>query len=310
VVVDVQNGMPFWAPLFSRATVVNVTHHVHREQWRVIFGPVLGRVGWWLESRVAPRVYRRCRYLTVSTATREDLIGLGVDPRRITVIYSGVDPPSLPSGSGAWARSARPSLVVLGRLVPHKRVDLALAALAALRGQWPDLALTVIGHGYWEPALRDLAAELGVSDAVRFTGFVDEAAKHRLLAEAWVHLMPSVKEGWGLAVIESGAHATPTVAFATAGGTVESVRHRETGLLVDSDDAFVGAVRVLLADEELRARLGRGARAHASRFSWEATADDVEAELRAIAGLGPRPAPASLPVVPAPRRPDEVLPAG
>jgi hypothetical protein len=61
VVLDVQNGMPFWAPLFTRALVVNVTHHLHREQWTAVFGPTLGRVGWWLESRLAPRVYRRCR---------------------------------------------------------------------------------------------------------------------------------------------------------------------------------------------------------------------------------------------------------
>src|SRR3954462_10591174 len=51
VVIDVQNGMPFWAPLFTRALVVNVTHHLHREQWTAVFGPTLGRVGWWLESR-------------------------------------------------------------------------------------------------------------------------------------------------------------------------------------------------------------------------------------------------------------------
>lgn len=280
LVVDAQNGLPFFAPLFTRSTVVNVNRFVHQELWRVIFGPVLGRLGWWLESRIAPWVYRRCRYLTVSDATRDDLVRLGVDRDRISVIYSGVDPPAIPVEPKSCGRSLQPSLVVLGRLVPHKRIELALVALAELRLQWPDLTLTVIGRGYWEPALRELAERLGLSDAVRYTGYVDEVTKHRLLAKAWVHLMPSVREGWGQSAIESGMHSTPTVAFATAGGTRESVLNDKTGLLVDSKNAFIDAIHSLLRDERLRTQLGRAARAHARRFSWETATADVEADLR------------------------------
>jgi glycosyltransferase involved in cell wall biosynthesis len=288
VVVDVQNGMPFWSPLFTGAPVLNLTHHLHREQWRVIFGPALGRVGWWLESRVAPRVYRRCRYVTVSQATRTDLARLGVGPARVSVVYSGLDAPVLPLDADAWPRSATPSLVVLGRLVPHKRVEVALRTLAELRAHWPALRLTVAGQGYWEDELRAEAERLGVADAVHFTGHVDDVTKHRLLAEAWLHLMPSVKEGWGLVVVEAAAHGTPTVAFRSAGGPRESVRHRETGLLVEDEAGFVEAVRRLLADDGLRAGMGQAARAHAASFSWAAAARAFEAEIRAAVGLPPR----------------------
>jgi glycosyltransferase involved in cell wall biosynthesis len=102
----------------------------------------------------------------------------------------------LPVDAAAWPRSPRPSVVVLGRLVPHKRVELAIDAIAAL----PGATLTVVGHGYWEPQLRTYAERLGVGDAVTFTGYVDDVTKHRLLAAAWVHALPSVKEGWSLAV--------------------------------------------------------------------------------------------------------------
>jgi glycosyltransferase involved in cell wall biosynthesis len=298
VVVDVQNGLPFWTPLFTRARVVNVTHHLHREQWRVIFGPVVGRVGWWLESRVAPRVYRRCRYLTVSGATRDDLVRLGIPAERVGVVYSGVDAPVLPVDADAWPRSPAPSLVVLGRLVPHKRVELALSVLADLHRERPDATLTVIGQGYWEAELRALAGRLGVADRVEFAGFVDDATKHRLLARAWVHVMPSVKEGWGLAVIESAAHGTPTIAFRSAGGTQESVLDGETGLLVDDEAGFRAATRRLLTDADLRGRLGHAARMHAAKYSWAAAVEVLEDELRAVAGLPPRPAAV---VPPAPR---------
>ena len=140
----------------------------------------------------------------------------------------------LPVDAAAWPRSPQPSVVVLGRLVPHKRVELAIDAIAAL----PGATLTVVGHGYWEPQLRAYAQRLGVAGAVTFTGFVDDVTKHRLLAAAWVHALPSVKEGWSLAVVESAAHGTPTVAFRSAGGPTESVLDGETGLLVDDLTGF------------------------------------------------------------------------
>jgi glycosyltransferase involved in cell wall biosynthesis len=294
VVLDVQNGMPFWSPLFTRARVVNVTHHLHREQWSAVFGPRLGRVGWWLESRVAPRVYRRCRYLTVSEATRADLLSVGVGGERVGVVYSGLDAPVLPVDSATWPRSPQPSVVVLGRLVPHKRVELAMDAIAAI----PGATLTVVGHGYWEPQLRAYAERIGVTDAVTFAGFVDDVTKHRLLASAWAHALPSVKEGWSLAVVESAAHGTPTVAFRSAGGPTESVRDWETGLLVDDAAEFGQALRRLLTDAALRDRMARAARMHAARFSWPATAAVVEAELRALTGLPPRVGAEPLPLDP------------
>jgi glycosyltransferase involved in cell wall biosynthesis len=299
VVLDVQNGMPFWSPLFTRARVVNVTHHLHREQWSAVFGPHLGRVGWWLESRVAPRVYQRCRYLTVSEATRADLLSVGVAGERVGVVYSGLDAPVLPVDSAAWPRSPQPSVVVLGRLVPHKRVELAMDAVAAI----PGATLTVVGHGYWEPQLRSYAERIGVRDSVTFAGFVDDVTKHRLLASAWVHALPSVKEGWSLAVVESAAHGTPTVAFRSAGGPTESVRDGETGLLVDDTAEFGQALHRLLTDAPLRDGMARAARTHAARFSWPATAAVVEAELRALTGLPPRSIAQPEPAAPAPLDP-------
>jgi glycosyltransferase involved in cell wall biosynthesis len=289
VVLDVQNGVPFWTPLWTRTPVVNVVHHVHREQWPEVFGPLRARFGWWLESRAAPRVYAGSAYLTVSDATRTELGSLGIDEDRISVVYSGND---LPTGLPVAAeRTSYPSLVVLGRLVPHKRVELALEAVARYRSTYPDLRLSVVGHGYWEADLRARAAELGISEQVDFAGFVDDDTKQELLASSWLQLLPSVKEGWGLVVLEAGFHRTPTVAFRAAGGTTESIVDHSTGLLCDDDEDFLTQVGLLLADGPLREELGRAARDHAQKFSWEGTAAGVEAVLlRAVAaGAGVSP---------------------
>jgi glycosyltransferase involved in cell wall biosynthesis len=266
LVVDVCNGVPFFAPLYAGRPVLALVHHVHREQWPVVFGPRAAGIGWWIESTLAVRLYRRCRYVTVSQSTKSELSGLGVAADRIDVVPNGtpdvVGPPA--------PRTTHPSLVVLGRLVPHKRVEIALRTVAALAPELPDVELVVAGQGWWEEKLRDLAMELGVQHRVRFTGFITEEEKHAALSSAWLALTPSIKEGWGLTIVEAGALRTPTVAFRHAGGVAEAVVHGETGVLVADEEEFVAQVRDLLADDVRRKAMGEAAYAHASRFTWEA----------------------------------------
>ncbi|HYY10078.1 MAG TPA: glycosyltransferase family 4 protein [Kineosporiaceae bacterium] len=281
VVVDVQNGMPFCSPLVTRVPVVNLVHHVHREVWPIVLPPRAAALGWLAESRLAPRVYRRHPYVAVSAATRDELVGLGVDGSRITVVHNGTDVRPQPG----VRRAARPTVLAVTRLVPHKQLDVALRAIAALRADLPDVRLVVAGTGYAESELRALVADLGLEDHVELLGWVDEDTKHRLMAQAWVMAMPSLKEGWGLAVIEAAAHGTPSVAFRNAGGLAESIVDGETGLLVDGgEDAFTAALRVLLTGADLRERMRGAARSHATGFTWEATAKALHGVLEDAGG--------------------------
>lgn len=279
VVIDVHNGVPFWSPVVSSAPVVSLVHHVHRDQWPIIFGPVLGRVGWLVESRLAPIVYRRCQYVTVSKATQADLAALGVDVDRIAITYSGNDIPTDLTSYADLERSDHPSLMVLGRLVPHKHFETAIDIVADLAPSFPDLTLDVVGGGYWDDELREHASRREVSDRVRFHGFVDEHVKRTLLSRAWVVLMPSHKEGWGLTIVEAGLHGTPAVAFSFAGGVTESIIDDETGMLADDVAQMTTQVEQLLTDAPLRQKYGDNARRHAQSFSWENTTLQLEAAL-------------------------------
>jgi glycosyltransferase involved in cell wall biosynthesis len=281
VVIDVHNGVPFLSTLVSRKPVVALVHHVHREQWSMVFGPRAARVGWWVESRLGPLLYRRSRYVVVSDATRDELAGLGVDPARISVVHNGTPVLAAPRVS----RAATPRVVVLGRLVPHKQVDVVLEAAAALRDQHPDLVVDIAGQGYHDADLRTKADELGVADAVVFHGWVDEQTKSDLLAQAWVNAVPSVKEGWALSVVEAATHATPSIAFAGAGGLGESIVGNYTGVLVDGDRSlFAKELGVLLEDGERREELGAAARRRAAMFTWDAAADELAGVLDAAMG--------------------------
>lgn len=268
VVVDTHNGIPFFARLATRAPVVVLTHHCHKEQWPVA-GPLLGRVGWFLESQVVPRVYRRARWVTVSQASRAELPAV----RDVTVIGNGVDPlpnfPRLPS-------DGRRHLVTLSRLVPHKQIEHAIDVLAHLPD---DVVLDVIGSGWWADDLREYAAPLG--DRVVFHGHVSESFKHALLDRAELHLMPSRKEGWGLAVTEAAQHGVPTVGYRSSGGLQDSIDDGITGVLVDVG-SLTDAVVKLLDDPTRRKRLGAAAKQKAAGMSWEETGRAWEELLRDV----------------------------
>jgi len=264
LVVDVQNGLPFFSRLVTRRPVVVLVHHVHREQWPVVYPGLSGRVGWWIERRLAPLLYRRSQYVTVSRATRSELGALGISKRRVAVVHNGTDP-IIPVAAG---KAAAPTLAVVGRLVPHKQVEHAIDTAIELRDAFPGLRLEVVGSGWWEANLHEYAAARGAGDTVVFRGHVSEEAKHEVYERAWVLVLPSLKEGWGLVVGEAGMHATPTVAYSSAGGTLESVAAGMSGLLVDSPAELTGAVRDLLTETDLRARLGDGARAMSHAYTW------------------------------------------
>lgn len=276
LVIDVHNGIPFASPLVRRRGIHVLVHHVHREQWHIIYPGLRGRIGWWIESRLAPWLYRKHLYITVSESTKHDLGLLGVSPNRISVICNGID---VPHPSLLVPRSATPRLCVLGRVVPHKQFEHALRVVAALRGQMPELQLDVIGDGWWIEELRRAAEDLQVLSQVSFHGHVSDAERDRLLGASWLMLAPSVKEGWGIAIMEAAAHAVPTLAYASAGGVTESIVPGETGVLVDDLDELIEQTRRLLLDSETRLTMGKAARARAEYFDWSSSAAAFEQHL-------------------------------
>jgi glycosyltransferase involved in cell wall biosynthesis len=265
LVVDVQNGLPFFSRLGTKAPVVVLVHHVHREQWPVVYPGLVGKVGWWIERRLAPWFYRHNSYVAVSAATRSELGRHGVDAHRVAVVHNGTDP-VVPLAPG---KSTTPVLATVGRLVPHKQVEHAIDVAVALREEHPDLRLHVVGGGWWDDELRAHAERVGAGDTVVFEGHVDEARKHEVYEQAWLHLMPSLKEGWGLVIGEAGMHGTPTVAYASAGGVCESIDDGRSGLLVDDERGLLEAARGLLADRAELDRLADGARAMSHTYSWD-----------------------------------------
>jgi glycosyltransferase involved in cell wall biosynthesis len=277
LVIDVENGVPFFSPLVHRR-VIRLVHHVSREVWLVSYGSLLGRLGWWIESRLVPRIYRRVACMAVSEPTRDDVVALGVPAERVVVVHNATE---AAERAGDVSLTPTPTLCVVARLVAHKRVEHAIEVLARLADDRPDLRLRVIGDGPARNRLAGYARRRGVLDRVDLLGWLDERDKQRVLASSWVLLCPSIKEGWARVVMEAGLQHVPTVAYHSGGGVSESIRPGETGLLADDLDDLVKHTRWLLDHPEQREAMGRAAADHAAGY----TAERTRAEFRHAVAL-------------------------
>lgn len=277
LVVDVANGVPFLVPWWRRGPALCLVNHVHTEQWAQWFPRPVAALGRVLERRVLPLAYRHRLVVAVSDSTAAALESLGVAPERIRIVHNGTDlPPSVE------AKSPEPLFLTLGRLVPHKRIPLALRAWERVR---PVVGgrLVVAGAG---PEADRLAAMAG--PGVELVGQVTEDEKRRLLARAWLLLHPAMVEGWGLVVLEAAASGTPTVGL-DAPGLRDSVSHGVTGMLGADLDGFTRHWLALALDAAARAEMGQRARRRAEQFTWEATAErfaGVAEEARVLHGSG------------------------
>jgi len=266
--VEIWNGMPFFSPLWARGPRIAFLHHVHAEMWDMTLPPRLARLGRMLESRIAPPIYRQTPIVTLSESSKRELVDeLHFRREKITVVPPGIDPRFSPDGE----RSPTPLVVAVGRLVPVKRFDLLVEALVALKPDHPDLEAVIVGEGYRREELESQIHQGSAERWIRLPGHVDDAELVDLYRRAWVLASASAREGWGMTVTEAGACATPAVATRIA-GHLDAVVHEHSGLLVDGRDELAGALDRVLRDDALRARLATGAREHAARFTWAATA--------------------------------------
>jgi glycosyltransferase involved in cell wall biosynthesis len=270
-VVEIWNGVPFFSPLWTRGRPsVVFLHHVHAEMWRMVMpeNERLARAGELLESRIAPPFYRRAQVVTLSQSSKHELVhDLHFRDDHVTVVEPGVDPRFSPGGE----RAGHPLVVAVGRLVPVKRYDVLIRALARLRERHPSLEAVIVGEGYERPALEALRAELGAESWLRLPGRISDDEVVALYRRAWVLTSASAREGWGMTITEAAACGTPAVVTRIA-GHADAVVDGESGLLAAGPDELERRLDDMLGDDILRKQLSEGALARGASLTWDATA--------------------------------------
>jgi O-antigen biosynthesis alpha-1,3-rhamnosyltransferase len=266
-VLTVQDVIPLVYPeLFTRVSVV---------QHRLV---------------LARRARRAARVLTTTEQTRREIADLlGVADARIRVVPLAVDPHFRPTErDAAWLRErfgiTQRYVLCVGTLEPRKNLAGALRGMEQAR-LGDEVALVVAGGRGWKnEAFERMRPSAAVP--VILTGPVDDAELVRLYGGAACLLYPSLYEGFGLPPLEAMACGCPAV-VSDRSGLPERVGGG--GLTVDPDDpaSIAGAIRTIVGDEDLRARLSRRALETARRFTWERTAAGTAEVYREAAADGP-----------------------
>jgi glycosyltransferase involved in cell wall biosynthesis len=259
-----------------------VIHTYHGHVLRGYFGPLKTALFRSIERGLA-RISDRL--IGVSAATVDELVELKVAPReKFAVVPLGLELDSFlalspqPGGSFREEIGAGPDEVLFtytGRLVPIKRPELMLRALARAREGGAAARVAVVGDGVPRPRLESLAHSLGCAGAVDFLGYRRDLA--RIAAGSDAALLTSDNEGTPVALIEAAAAARPAVA--TAVGGVPDIVVEGTGLLAPANDETAIAARIarIAADPELRRSMGSRAREHvAEKFTVSRLLDDVD----------------------------------
>jgi len=264
-VVEIWNGVPWFSPVWCRRPSITFLHHIHGPMWDQIMPPPLAGAGRFLEARLAPPFYRRSEIVTPSEATRQELLGLGLRPDRVTAVDNGVDEFFAPGGE----RSRTPLVVAAGRLAPVKRFHLLVEAATEARRQVPDLRLRIIGEG---PLRAELQAWARAHDAswLELPGHVSRIELRDEYRRAWVVASASLAEGWGLTLTEAAACGAPAVATDIPGHRC-SVVDGVTGVLVAPEGLGAALVDVL-TDPQRRSWLAAAAQARAATLTWDASA--------------------------------------
>jgi len=228
------------------------------------------------------------RLVAASVAERAYLVRhTDVDPARVAVVPCGVDTELFTPGAADAARAALglaegPLVLYVGRLAPIKGLETLLDAVALLERRGRRLRLSIVGGESDEPSdgheaeLRRRIETLGIGDLVGFVGAQRQEALRTHYVAADVTVLPSHYESFGMVALEAMACGSPVVA-SRVGGLTTTVRDGVTGFLVPEGDvtALAGRLEALLADADLRWRLGREGVRWAAQHRWPCVAEAI-----------------------------------
>jgi glycosyltransferase involved in cell wall biosynthesis len=276
-VVDEINTRPFLTPKFvnNGEKIVALIHQLAREYWFYETPFPLSYIGYhFLEKRWLNN-YVDIPTVTVSESTRQDLLDLGFE--EVFVVPEGLNFKPLDE---VPEKEGYPVVAYVGRLKRAKRPDHAVKAFRIVKEKIPEAGLWIIGDGYFRKDLKKIA-----TDGVKFFGGLSDGERRDLVKRAWILVNPSVREGFGLNVVETNALGTPCIAYDVA-GLRDSIRDGKTGLLAGggSVEDLADKMVMVLEDDTLRERLSKNALEYSRKFDWGMSAREFEEVVKVLCG--------------------------
>jgi len=269
-IVDEFHFIPFFTILYARIKKMVFIHETAGEVWFKNQGFPINILGFILEPLFI-KLYRNICFMTVSRSTKKDLMNFGIPGHKIYVIYNGIK-----AINSQANKEECPTLICLGRLAKDKGTEDAISAFYQVQEVQKKARLWIVGReesvGYLNK-LKDKALSLNISRKVIFYNYVSENRKFDLLKKAWIFIHPSVKEGWGLTIMEAASQGTPAVAYNTS-GLRDSILNGKTGLLASSKtpEELAKKITILLTNRLLYNTLSKNAVEWSRKFDWDDSA--------------------------------------
>jgi glycosyltransferase involved in cell wall biosynthesis len=268
VIIDEINTLPFFTPRFVNKgeKIVALIHQLAREYWFYETPFPISYFGYYFLENKWLRNYVEIPTVTVSESTRQDILGLGFN--NVYVVPEGLNFKPLKEIS---KKEPFPVVIYVGRFKRAKRADHAIKAFRIVKRIMPQAELWVIGSGPAKNDLKKIACE-----GVKFFSNLNSVDRREKIKRSWILVNPSVREGWGLNVIEANALGVPSVAY-DVNGLRDSVKNGKTGLLAKAGD-IENLARLtinILENQRLRECLSVNALNFAAEFNWDKTSEEL-----------------------------------
>jgi glycosyltransferase involved in cell wall biosynthesis len=285
VVVD--NGdiaTPWFTPIFVRkpciSIIYQITGNIFQYELPSHFATIAQRLEPWIY-----KIYKRTRIVTCSPSTSSDLVRVGIPSNNITVIRPGIAE-SFNTFHGDETKFENPTIVCISRFRRYKGLNFAIATMKYVLESVPNARLIIAGNGDDSEIRREISAT-DYGDAIevlsRFPHRWD-AEKQMLLSKSHVALVPSVREGYGIVVIEANACGTPAIGWAVS-GVRDSIVDGLTGLLVPFGDtpALAKTIVDVLSNSQKLAEMSEAGIVWARQHSWDLAAQQFGKVIESIA---------------------------
>ncbi len=267
LVIDSFHFIPFLTPLYiKKKRVIALINEVAGRLWFANFPFPIAVLGYYLENLFLS-LYKKNKFITSSESTKRDLVKNGIPVRNITIIHHGL---IVPINMPELMKEKKPTILFINRISNDKGIKDTLLAFELLKRKIDDLNLWIAGKEEKAGSLQRIISEILPNErGVRYFGYVSEKMKFSIMRRSWVLVYPSLKEGWGLTVIEAGSQGTPTVGYQVEGLT-DSVIDENTGLLTDLNyKSLAEALERLLTDKKIYKKLSFNAACWARKFNWD-----------------------------------------
>ena len=285
IVIDQIHGIPFFTPFFVRKPKIAFIHETAKELWDYMEPFPINTIGKFIEP-IYFMFYKRIIFWTPSDSTIKDLMLQRIDKKNCIKILCGINNKTL---TVPVKKGNKPIFIFVSRLVKMKGIEEVIDSFSAIRRERTESVLWIVGGGErpYINLLKRKVKNLNLQKSITFFGFVPEKKKLELMRNANVLLHASVKEGWGLVIIEAASQSTPSIVYNVA-GLNESVINNKTGVVIreNTPEELAKQAIKLFEDKTRYQRFQKNGLEWARSLKWKDSTDESLKLLNDISNQG------------------------